>query len=229
MERSHGGPTSWASRRVAPTAVLLAVMRPERISSAILFGTFACATEAARKEYPAEVQLRAERTLDEFAEIFDHWGDGGRLMMTLAPSVKLTEAQKRMFGMWARAAASPRMARALIETALRVDVRDVLTSVRLPALVVHTEGDHVVPIEAGRQLADGIAGARFVTLPGINHAFWLAEGLVEEVERFVTGAIHHAEPNRILASILFTDIVSSTQRAAELGRPFVAGAPGAPR
>jgi len=200
-----------------PTAVLLAAMRPERISSAILFGTFACATGAARKGYPAEVQLRAERTLGEFEDIFEHWGDGGRLMRTLAPSVDLSEAQRRMFGMWARAAGSPRMARALVETALQLDVRDVLSSVRLPVLVVHPEGDRVIPIEAGRQLADGIAGARFVTLPGINHAFWLADGLVEEVERFITGAIHHAESNRILASILFTDIVSSTERAAELG------------
>jgi class 3 adenylate cyclase/pimeloyl-ACP methyl ester carboxylesterase len=200
-----------------PTAVLLAAMHPELITSLIVFGTFACATEAAREDFPAEVVQRAERTLNEFEEVFEHWGDGGRLMETLAPSVTLTEPQKRMFGMFARAAASPRMARALVETALQIDVRDFLASVRLPALVLHAEGDCVIPIEAGRQLADGIAGARFVALSGVDHAFWLVDGLVDEIERFVTGAVHHADPNRILASILLTDIASSTTRAAELG------------
>jgi len=200
-----------------PTAVLLAAMHPERISSLILFGTFATANEAAVKEFAPEVAQRRQRTLSEFAEIFERWGDGGTLMQTLAPSVMLTEAQKRMIGMWARAAASPRMARALVDTALQIDVRDVLVSVRVPTLVLHAEGDRVAPVEAGQRLAEGIAGSRFVTLPGIDHAFWLVDGLVDEVERFVTGATHHAEPNRILATILFTDIVSSTTLAAELG------------
>jgi class 3 adenylate cyclase len=158
-----------------------------------------------------------KRTLSEFDGILDDWGDGGTLMRTLAPSVTLTEGQKRMIGMWARAAASPRMARALVDTVLRIDVRDVLSSVRLPALVLHAEGDRVAPIEAGQRLAEGIAGSRFVMLPGIDHAFWLVDGLVDEIERFVTGAIHHSEPNRVLATVLFTDIASSTTRAAELG------------
>jgi class 3 adenylate cyclase/pimeloyl-ACP methyl ester carboxylesterase len=202
-----------------PAAVLLAASRPERITSLILFGTFASANTAAIEEFPPEVARRVKRTLSEFDGIFENWGDGGTLMRTLAPSVTLTEAQKRMIGMWARAAASPRMARALVDTVLRIDVRDVLSSVRLPALVLHAEGDRVAPIEAGQRLAEGIAGSRFVMLPGIDHAFWLVDGLVDEIERFLTGAIHHAEPNRVLATILFTDIASSTTRAAELGDP----------
>ena len=200
-----------------PTAAVLAAMRPERVSSLILFGTFACATETARNDYPADVGKQADRTFAEFEEIFEHWGDGERLMRTLAPSVTLTEPQKRMFGTFARAAASPRMARALIETVRQIDVRDILPSVRAPTLVLHAERDRVIPIEAGRLLADGIEGARFVVLPGIDHAFWLVRGVVEETERFMTGAIHHAEPSRILASILFTDVVSSTTHAAQLG------------
>jgi class 3 adenylate cyclase/alpha-beta hydrolase superfamily lysophospholipase len=200
-----------------PTSVLMAAMHPERIASLILFGAFACATEDARETWPAEVLRRVELTFNGFGEILEHWGDGGRLMETLAPSVTMTESQKRAFGIFARAAASPRMARALIETVVQIDVRDVLSSVRLPTLVLHADGDSVVPLAAGRQLADGIPGARFVTLPGIDHAFWLVDGLVEEVERFVTGAVHRAEPTRILTSILFTDIVASTTRAAELG------------
>lgn len=135
----------------------------------------------------------------------------------------LGEFQQRFLGTFARAAASPRMARALIETALeKVDVRDVLASVHVPTLVLHVEGDTLFPVEAGRLLADGIPGARFVPLPGIDHAFWwgpsdTTEAIVEEIERFVTGAVQRAEPNRVLASVLFTDIVGSTTRAAALG------------
>lgn len=200
-----------------PTSVLLAAMHPERITSLILFGTFASATDSAIEEFPPEVRQRVDRTFKEFDEILERWGDGERLMRTLAPSVTLTEAQKRMFGTWARAAASPRMARALIDTVRKVDVRDVLPSVRLPTLVLHAEGDRVAPIEAGQRLADGIAGAQFVTLPGIDHAFWIVEGLVEEIERFVTGAVHQVDPDRVLETVLFTDIVSSTKHAAALG------------
>ncbi len=200
-----------------PAAVLMAAMHPERVSLLVLFGAFACAMEAARETWPAEVLQRAERSFEDFDEILDHWGDGGMLMKTLAPSVTMTESQKRGFGMFARAAASPRMARALIETVVRIDVRDVLSAVRMPTLVVHAVDDSIIPVEAGQQLADGITGARLVTLPGVDHAFWFADGLVEEVERFVTGAVHRTEPNRILATVLFTDIVASTSRAAELG------------
>jgi class 3 adenylate cyclase len=129
----------------------------------------------------------------------------------------MTEPRKRAFGVFARAAASPRMVRALIETAVQIDIRDLLPSVAVPTLVLHVEGDRVVLVEAGERLADGIPGARFVRLPGIDHNPWLVDGLLDEIERFVTGAVHHAEPDRVLASVLFTDIVASTTRAAELG------------
>jgi class 3 adenylate cyclase len=79
------------------------------------------------------------------------------------------------------------------------------------------DGDRMVPVEAGQHLADGIRGARFIKLSGIDHAFYLVHGLGDEIERFVTGAVHRTEPNRVLASVLFTDIVGSTTRAAELG------------
>ena len=200
-----------------PTSILMAAMHPERISSLILFGAFAAATDAAREGWPPEVVERVELTFEGFGGILDHWGDGHRLMEMMAPSVTMTESQRRAFGVYARAAASPRMARALIETVVQLDVREVLPSVRVPTLVLHSDGDRVVPFAAGQQLADGIPGAQLVTLRGIDHAFWLAEGVVEEVERFVTGTVQRTEPNRILASILFTDIVASTARAAQLG------------
>jgi pimeloyl-ACP methyl ester carboxylesterase/class 3 adenylate cyclase len=204
-----------------PTSVLLAAMRPERISSLILYGSFGCTPWAAPGSFSAETAQRAEHSRDQMTAILENWGDGGKLMEVFAPSVTLTESQKRRYAMFARAAASPRMVRALIEVVEQIDIRDVLPSVRVPTLVLHVDGDRVVPVAAGQQLADSIPGARFVSFPGIDHNFWPVEGLVDgvldEIERFVTGAVSHAEPNRVLASVLFTDIVASTTRAAELG------------
>ena len=199
-----------------PTSVLLAAMRPQRITSLILYGTFATHPLATPEAFSAETRERARTLRTEMSEIVEHWGEMG-LMELFAPSVTLTEPQKRGWGMFLRASASPRMVRALIEVIEQIDIRDVLASVRVPTLVLHVDGDRVVPVEAGEQLADGIPGARLVRFPGIDHNFWLIEGLVDEIERFLTGAVQPAEPNRVLASVLFTDIVASTTRAAELG------------
>jgi class 3 adenylate cyclase len=201
-----------------PTSVLLAAMRPQRITSLILYGTFAVLPTTAPEDFSAETVKHAKLVSKQLREALEHWGDdGGRLMEIFGPSAG--EPQGRAFGMFARAAASPRMARALIETLGEIDVRDVLASVRVPTLVLHLDGDRAIPVAAGKRLADGIPGARFVTLPGIDHAVWLADfdAIVDEIERFVTGAVQHAEPDRVLASVLFTDIVASTTRAAELG------------
>ncbi len=200
-----------------PTSVLMAAMRPQRITSLILYGTFAVWPTAAPEHFSAETVDRARTTTREMQEVIEHWGDGARLMEIFGPSA--TEQQKRAFGIFERAAASPRMARALLETVLHIDIRDVLPSVRVPTLVLHVDGDRLVPAEAGQRVADGIAGARFATFPGIDHLFWLRDFRVigDEIERFVMGAVHRTEPNRILTSVLFTDIVASTRRAAELG------------
>jgi pimeloyl-ACP methyl ester carboxylesterase/class 3 adenylate cyclase len=199
-----------------PTSVLLAAMRPQRINSLILYGTFATHPLATPEVFSAETRERAKLMRSEMSEIIERWGDMG-MMEIFAPSVTLTESQKRGWGMFLRASASPRMVRALIEVVEQIDIRDVLPSVRVPTLVLHVDGDRVVPVEAGEQLADGIPGARLARFPGVDHNFWLIDGLIDEIERFVTGAVHRTEPNRVLASVLFTDIVGSTTRAAELG------------
>ncbi len=198
-----------------PTSVLLAAMRPQRITSLILYGTFAVWPTAAPEGFSPETIAHAQ--LQELLEAIESWGDANSFMEIFAPSITMTEPQKRGYEVFLRAAASPRMARALIETFIRIDIRDVLPSVRVPTLVLHVDGDRVVPFEAGRQLADGIPGARLITFRGSDHHYMLVDGLVDEIERFVTGAVQRAEPNRVLASVLFTDIVASTTRAAELG------------
>jgi class 3 adenylate cyclase/pimeloyl-ACP methyl ester carboxylesterase len=204
-----------------PSCALLAATRPERIVSLILYGTFAVLPPAAPDAYAPEVHERVKAEIEELSEIFRDWGDGARLARLFAP--RLSERQHRMWGTFARASASPRMAEALIETALQIDVRDVLASVQAPTLVMHVKGDRAVPLEAARLLADGIPGARFVEFPGSDHVFWLGgtnplvDDFVDEIERFVTGAVRETEPDRVLVSILFTDIVGSTRQAAELG------------
>jgi pimeloyl-ACP methyl ester carboxylesterase/class 3 adenylate cyclase len=204
-----------------PSSIVLAATRPERITSLILYGTFAVFPITAPEAYSPEVLERASSEMFEMEEVIRHWGDGVKLARVFAPS--LSERQQHLWGTFARAAASPRMAEALVRTVMQIDVRDVLQSVQVPTLVLHLDGDRVVPVEAGELLAEGIPGARFVRFPGIDHAFWLGQtsaildDLVDEIERFVTGAVHHTESDRVLATVLFTDIVASTERATELG------------
>jgi class 3 adenylate cyclase len=203
-----------------PSSVVLAASRPERITSLVLYGTFANLSDifVTPEAYSPELVERAQAERYEMEELFEHWGDGARLSKLFAPS--LGELQQRFYGTFARAAASPRMARALVETVLEIDVREILSSVRVPTLVLHVEGDRAIPVAAGQRLADGIPGARFVKFPGVDHVFWLHDcggAIVDEIERFVTGAVHYTETDRVLATVLFTDVVGSTRRAAELG------------
>ena len=200
-----------------PASVLLAALRPQRITSLILYGSFGCTPWSAPGDFSAGQLERVDRIRGQVQEVIEHWGDGERLMKVFGPSVTMTETQKRSFGIFARAAGSPRMARALIEVVEQIDIRDVLPSVRVPTLVMHAKDDRVIPYEGGQGLAEGIPDARLVTLEGIDHAYWLVDGVLDEIERFVTGAVSYTEPNRVLASVLFTDIVESTTRAAELG------------
>jgi class 3 adenylate cyclase/pimeloyl-ACP methyl ester carboxylesterase len=204
-----------------PTSVLLAATRPERIASLILYGTFAVMPPTAPNAYAPEVVERVIAEEQDVRDAIKHWGDGPRLARVFAPS--LPERQMRIWGTFARAAASPRMAQALVRTVMQIDVRDVLSSVHVPTLVLHVDRDRAIPLEAGELLAAGIPGARFVKFPGTDHVFWLgqmnvlAEEIVDEIEQFVTGAVHPPAPDRVLSSVLFTDIVGSTTRAAELG------------
>jgi len=200
-----------------PTSLLMTAMRPSRVTSLIVYGSFAVWPTAAPEDFSPETVARFRRSIDELEGLVDCWGDGARLMELFGPSA--SEQQKRAAGMFARAAASPRMARALIETFVQIDIRDLLPSVSVPTLVLHLDEDHAIPFEMGQRLAEGIPDALFVTVPGVDHNFWMGDAgpILNEIERFVTGSVHHAEPSRVLVTVLFTDIVASTTRAAQLG------------
>jgi Adenylate and Guanylate cyclase catalytic domain len=111
------------------------------------------------------------------------------------------------------------VARALIDASDEIDVRPVLPTIRVPTLVVHRTDERVAPVEAARYMASQIPGARLVELPGHDHIPWVGDrqALVHEIEEFLTGMRHVHEADRVLATVLFTDIVGSTERAAELG------------
>jgi class 3 adenylate cyclase len=193
-----------------PASALLAASAPERVASLILYGSFARGPQTADPE-------KRERW-DARKHVFvDNWGSGGTIDF-FAPSVA-GRFQRRAAGVFERAAASPGMMKALIEVVERIDVRDILPSIRVPTLVLHRSGDGAIPVEVGRELAELIPGARFVELPGRDHAPWYGEQdtIAEEIERFVTGGQAAAPVERTLATLLFTDIVDSTRRAAELG------------
>ena len=145
------------------------------------------------------------------------WGQGFSLMAT-APSGFDDEALVRWWARFERQSMSPTMARAALRLALEFDIRDVLPSIHVPTLVIHRTGD-VLQVEGARWLATQIPDARFVELPGDDHWPWITDPdeVVDEVEEFLTGERREREPDRVLATVLFTDIIGSTERATALG------------
>jgi pimeloyl-ACP methyl ester carboxylesterase len=195
-----------------PMCVLFAATYPERTRALVLYGTYAKRRDP-DEDYPwaatwAERQAYAERVEREWGEE----ADLGRM----APNAD--EAWMRWWRTRARAAASPGAAKALILMNSQIDVRHVLPSVHVPTLVLHRAGDPDSRADEGRYIAERIAGARFVELDGEDHFVSInPDQILDEVEEFLTGVRRGAEPDRVLATVLFTDIVGSTVRASELG------------
>ena len=190
-------------------SALFAATYPDRTQALVLYGAFAI--NATRRWSAEQVQARVEETERR-------WGTAARLP-TLAPSKASDPGFVRTHARYERLSASPATAAAFIRMNHEIDVLDVLPAVRVPTLVLHRRGDQQVKVEAGRELAAHISGAKFVELPGNDHLpyFGDSDSIVDEVEEFLTGSRHEIEPDRVLATVMFTDIVDSTKRAAELG------------
>ncbi len=198
----------------AAIGLLLAATYPERVSALALFGSLVTGTPA-----PGTVSWAAAcaEAYDGLAEVVEHWGEG-RLLGFMAPSVRQGELGRRLTGVFERTAASPAMARAMVEAMRRLDLGDILASIEQPTLIMHRAGE-VWPVEAARDLANRIPKARYVELGGTDHWWWAgdAEAVLGETEEFLTGARRNAAGERTLATVLFTDIVSSTEIAAKVG------------
>jgi pimeloyl-ACP methyl ester carboxylesterase len=193
-------------------SVLFAAAHPERTVALVTFGIFA--KRLWSPDYPwAPTAEARQRTIDELER---DWG-GQMDVGELAPGAD--EAFKRRLATYLRRSASPGAAVALLRMNTDIDTRAVLPTIRVPTLVLHRTGDRDANVEEGRWIASQIPGARFVELPGEDHLPWVGDqdAVLDEVQEFLTGVRPPPEPDRVLATVLFTDIVGSTERATELG------------
>ena len=196
-----------------PISAVFAASHPERTEALIVYGSYVCGPHDA--EAPAAERWGA--MLEHIRGTIDRWGEGETVGWA-APSVD-SPVTRRMTGLVERAAMSPAMARAnMVANIEKCEVRPILPSVRVPTLVLHRRDDPI-PIDHGRYYAEHIPDARLVELEGRDHSPFVGdiEAIVGEIEEFLTGARAAHASDRVLATVLFTDIVGSTERAAELG------------
>jgi pimeloyl-ACP methyl ester carboxylesterase len=198
----------------APAAALFAATYPERVTKLVLYGSVAVGREP---------DLAA--TLDELAA---RWGSG-TAMELFGPQIAQAAAAsprvtRNLFGTFERASASPGMFRAVIEAARQIDVRPILPAVKVPTLVLHRQHDPI-PISQARLLAEGVPGAKLVELPGDDHMPWFGDTarVLGEIEEFLTGGRSGPSGDGVLAIVLFSDVVRSTERLAEMGDHAWAG------
>jgi pimeloyl-ACP methyl ester carboxylesterase len=193
---------------------LFAATYPERTQSLVLLNTF-----ARFKRDDDAPWGRSERACARFLEIVEQsWGTGATAY-GLAPGLARDAAFLERFARMERMAASPGRARMMLEIAFETDIRDVLASVRVPTLVLHREGDPIVSVEGARDMATRIPGARLATVPGDDHIPFIGdtEPILAEIERFLTGSRCAGSADRVLATVLFCDVVGATERAAQVG------------
>ena len=218
-----------------PASIIFAAAHPDRVRALLLMGSAALmpipfdgSLEAAVDFDPAEmhrtvIEIMGERYAPDLEQIgrlqalgravLDSWGTGAAMALFM-PSVR----SRQQLGMIERVSASPGMARATVAAMSGVDVRAVLPVLNVPTLVVHATGD-IVPVQLGRHLADHIPGARLLEVEGNDHPPWLSQPDVTmgTIEEFLTGVHAHQPSRRALRTLLFTDIVGSTDRAAAVG------------
>jgi len=194
----------------APLSVLFAATYPDRCRALVLYGSFS------RFSYwfPTEQALAAF-----FRYVEQAWGTGSSVQR-FAPSRANDAGFQRWWGRNERLGASPAAVTALMRMNSQIDISDILPAVRVPTLVIHRTGDKTVSMEGGRDMAAKIPGARLVELPGIDHLFYVGENadeISDAIEEFLTGSRAPVAVDRVLATVLFTDIVGSTEKAATLG------------
>lgn len=204
----------WGVSEGGPMAMLFAATYPARTQALILYGTFARFTRG--DDYPHGYPPEANEKW--LGQIEPKWGSGEMSKM-FAPSRAVDQNLHRALGRMERMAMSPGTAGKLMRLLTQLDVRHVLPAIRVPVLILHRVGDVPVRVGHARYLAEHIEGAKYVELPGDDHFPFLGDqdALLSELREFLTGERVAPEPDRILTTILFCDIVESTKRAAELG------------
>jgi class 3 adenylate cyclase len=190
-------------------SMLFAATYPERTQALILYGTYA--------DFHTWVLPRDR--FETFLDKIDRtWGQGESLA-AFAPTKVADERFRQWWARFERLSASPSSVITLMRMNSQIDVRHILPTIRVPTLVLHRTGDTRVNVEGGRYLAANIPGAKSVEFPGIDHLLWAndASPVADEIEEFLTGTHGESEPDRVLATVLFTDIVDSTGKAEKMG------------
>lgn len=193
-------------------STLFAATYPERVSHLIVFGGVARIAD----QYPVPISV-LDQMLTERIKV---WGKG-QLMKTVIPSDFSNPIAVAQFGKLEKLACSPGALKTIVLLDRQIDIRHILPSVRVPTLVLHRETDAQVEVIHGRKLASAIPGAKYIEYPSGDHAFWTGDtdAILGDIEEFVTGTrgSSSAEQERLLATVLFTDVVDSTRQAAQLG------------
>jgi class 3 adenylate cyclase len=191
-------------------ATLFAASHPDRCTSLILYGAFAKFSGW----YPTE-----EKLAGFYRYVEEKWGTG-ESVWKYAPSLADDAGFKKIWARHERVGATPAAAKALMRMNQEIDISGVLSAIRVPTLVIHRMEDIAVSIEEGRFLAQHIPHARLAEFAGADHLPYVganADDIADEIEEFVTGSRPDVEPDRVLATLMLTDIVDSTKRASELG------------
>jgi class 3 adenylate cyclase len=204
----------FAASEGAAMACLFAAAHPERVQALALFEPQAAFAPAPGYEWAMSPADR-DRIVDLMQE---QWGDGTANLALLAPRSGQDPELREWFAALERLAIPPGMLRVVQDIVRNTDVREVLPSIRVPTLILHRPANDMVDPRHAAYMAEHIPGAESVALPG-DEALMLvdSEPLLDEVERFLTGTVRAPEPDRALATLLFTDLVGSTERAAALG------------
>ena len=198
----------------AALAAYFAAAYPDRVKAAVLYGAFARFTPDP-PDYPWGFEPGLVE--DYLSGAGEAWGEGYMLNI-VAPSFLSDDHQREWFGRYERASVSPRPLQTYMAANMQLDIREILPTIRVPTLLIHRRGD-MLPVEGARYMAERIPGAKLVELEGDDHWPWLIDPdeVCDHVEEFITGAPAEHETDRVLATVLFTDIVGSTERAAEVG------------
>lgn len=199
-----------------PMSILFAASHPERAEGLILMGTAARFSRA--PDYPSGVPESLARAFLDF--VADNWGTG-RVFEVFIQNPPDAEAARAMIARFERSACTPKMAAEIMRRNFEIDVRAILPTISAPTLVLHATGDPIVPLASGRYLAEQIAGARFQELQGDFHVSWRHSHIADWRDRVVdflaVGEAAAVSVDRVLATVLFTDIVASTERAQAMG------------
>jgi pimeloyl-ACP methyl ester carboxylesterase len=197
-----------------PASVLFAATYPDRTSALVLYGS--------TPRFRTDSDISWGATDEEMEAFIDEastaWGEGA-LLDKFAPSAAEDPGVREVWGRYQRASASPAMAKAVVEALFEIDVRDILSSIRVPTLILHRTGDLIAPVEGARLMAETIPDAKLVEFDEPDHLPFMGDydSISDEIEKFLTGTRQTRPLDRVLATVMFTDIVDSTKRAAEAG------------